>query len=176
MDPVIPLVVCFSLALLWLVAAGQKLLSFEQFSATLADYRLIPKRLTGTCAIVVILLEASLGVGLLVPAARSASLVGSAALLALYSGAMGVNLLRCRRHIDCGCMGPAARQSLSGWLISRNLVLALLALGSLQPAVSREFLWLDVISMGAATVVLALVYATVNHLIANAPDLARIRS
>ncbi len=120
--------------------------------------------------------ELLLGLALVVPATRTTALLGSGLLLGFYACAMALNLARGRRHIDCGCMGPAARQALSGWLIVRNVVIALTAVGvsALTPA-GRTLVWLDVLTIGAGVAVLAIVYSSVNHLIANAPELARLR-
>ena len=176
MDPVILQVIALALSVLWLVAAGQKLRAFRDFSAMLADYRLVPARATGVYASIVIGLELALGIGLIPPAARHLALIGTALMLSLYAAAIVVNLFRGRRHIDCGCMGPGARQPLSGWLVSRNLLLALTALVGLLPEAGRKLVWLDAFSTAAAVGVAALLYATINHLIASAPDLARLRS
>lgn len=175
MDPVLPLVVSLALAALWLVAAWHKLTAFSQFVSTLSDYRLLPEGMTNLCGVMLIAVELGLGSGLVVPAGRSLALTGSAALLLVYAAAMAINLFRGRRHIDCGCMGPAARQSLSGWLLTRNLLLAFLALACLSPTQQRPFVWLDTVSVAAAVGALALIYGALNHLIANAPNFARLR-
>jgi hypothetical protein len=52
--------------------------------------------------------------------------LGAAALLLLFALAMGINLRRGRRHIDCGCFQSALEQTLSWTLVMRNAVLALL--------------------------------------------------
>jgi len=39
---------------------------------------------------------------------------------------MGINLLRGRRHIDCGCFQGTLKQPLRWTLVSRNALLALL--------------------------------------------------
>lgn len=109
MDPVIPLVITLALAILWLVAGTQKLRAFGEFSAVLADYRLVPDKTTDLCAAAVIALELGHGIALLLPVVRHVALIGSAALLILYAAAMAANLVRGRRFIDCGCMGPAER-------------------------------------------------------------------
>ena len=176
MDPVIPLVITPALAILWLVAGTQKLRAFGEFSAVLADYRLVPDKTTDLCAAAVIALELGHGIALLLPVVRHVALIGSAALLILYAAAMAANLVRGRRFIDCGCMGPAARQPLSGWLVSRNLLLALVALGGILPTRERALVLLDAFSIAAALGVAILLYAAINHLIVNAPDLARLRS
>ena len=175
MDPVIILTVSSSFAILWLVAGAQKLAAFGRFSVTLADYRLVPKPTVRACAGGVIALEIGLGVALFFPATRSLALVGSAALLLVYAAAIGINLLRGRKHIDCGCMGPTGRQTLSSWLVARNTLLVLAALASSVPAGSRALVWLDALSIAAAVGVASLLYCAVNYLIANTPDLARLR-
>ena len=174
-DPAIPLVVALSLAVLWLVAVPQKLLSFEIFATVLADYRLVPERATAACAGTVIGVELGLGIGLSIPATRSLALIGSALLLVLYAMAIAVNLLRGRRFIDCGCMGPVRHQSLSGWLVVRNLLLAVAALAATMPAQGRALVWFDAVAITAAVGVAALLYGAINRLVANWPDLARLR-
>ena len=176
MDPVIPLVIASSLAMLWLTAGTHKLRSFDAFSAILADYRLVPPRATAVCAATVIAIELCLGIGLVVPVGRELALIGSALVLVLYAGAIAVNLLRGRRFIDCGCAGFAAQQPLSAWLVARNILLAVAALAATLPANERALVWLDAFAVVAAVCVSALLYAAVNRLVANGPDLARLRS
>lgn len=175
-DTVIALVVVLSLALLWIVAAVHKVRGFEVFAVVLADYRLIPARATRACAAAVLALELGLGTGLLLPAARSLALAGSALLLVTYAAAMAMNLYRGRRFIDCGCAGVAGHQPLSGWLVARNLLLAALALAAMLPVPARPLVWVDAITVAAAVGAAALLYATGNRLIANGPDLARLRA
>lgn len=170
-----PLVVALSLALLWIVAAVYKLRGFAVFLVVLADYRLIPKRATHACAVAVIAIELGLAFGLLSPAARSLALAGSALLLATYAGAIALNVVRGRRFIDCGCMGPVGHQPLSGWLVARNLTLACLALAAMLPVRGRALVWFDAVTVVAAIGSAALLYAATNRLIANGPDLARLR-
>ncbi len=174
MDPVIELVVCYALALLWFSAATQKILFFERFSVTLNEYRLLPESAVAFFSVAVAGLEVILGIGLLMPLTRLSAFLGSAGLLGIYAAAIGVNLMRGRRHIDCGCMGPV-RQLLSGWLVWRNILVAGMALICLVPVRSRDLSWIDGVSIVAAVGVLALVYVTVNQLIFNAPELARLR-
>ena len=174
-DPVIPLVVTLALALLWFVAAAQKLRGFAVFVTVLADYRLVPRRATRACAGAVIGLELALGICLLIPVLRSLALAGSALLVALYAVAIAVNLFRGRRFIDCGCMGPVGQQSLSGALVARNLLLAFVALAAMLPVQGRALVWFDAIAVTAAVCAAALLYAAINRLIAAGPDLARLR-
>ena len=160
---------------MWGVAGGHKLAAFGVFAATLDDYRLVPRTLVRIVAGLVVCIELIIAFCLIVPATRSAALVASAVLLSIYAAAIAINLVRGRRHIDCGCMGPAGRQTLSGWLIARNLVVALIAVVSTVSITERTLIWLDLITIGAGVAVLALAYSSANYLIANAPELARLR-
>jgi hypothetical protein len=174
-DPVIETTLRVALVLLFSSAAVHKLAAFAEFRATFADYRLVTGRLVGVCARGLLGAEIALAVGLLLPALREAALGGAAGLLLLYGVAIGVNLARGRRHIDCGCMGPAMRQPLSGWLVARNGVLIGLALTCLIPVRTRPLLWFDFVTIVGGVGVLAATFASVNHLVANQPSLARLR-
>lgn len=175
LDPVIPLVIALSLAVLWLAAAAHKLRAFDAFSGVLTDYRLLPARATGVCAGAVVGAELCLGVGLLLPISRNFALAGSALALVLYAGAIAVNLVRGRRFIDCGCTAFAGQQPLGVWLVARNLLLALAALAATLPVQGRTLVWFDAIAVPAAVCVSAFLYAAVNRLFAQGPDLARLR-
>ena len=176
MDPFIQVSASYALAVLWLAGAAHKMTSFSAFLAAVGEYRVAPHVLALPSAMLVVGLETVLGIALLTPIGRSMALVGSAGLLMLYAAAIGLNLLRGRRHIDCGCMGPALRQPLRAWLVWRNLALAAGALASSLPVESRAFLWIDVISIVATVCILATLYATLNRLIANAHELTSLRS
>jgi hypothetical protein len=173
LDPVIQISVAYALAVLWLIGGVDKVMRFRRFSATVLEYHILPDSLSVRSAAIVAALEIGLAGALLTPLGRSAGLGGSAGLLALYAAAIGVNLLRGRRHIDCGCLGPVDRQPLSEWLVGRNLVLAAAALVGLLPVQSRALVWIDAISIGATVCVLAAFYATANGLIVNARELTR---
>lgn len=142
-------------------------MSLREFCATVGDYRILPQRLAFPSALILIGLELALGIALWFPMARSLALVGSAGLLTLYATAIGVNLLRGRRHIDCGCSAPGLRQPLRTGLVWRNLALAAAAMAGSLPAASRALVWVDTISIIACVGVLAALYATFNRLLAN---------
>jgi hypothetical protein len=168
LDPVIQISVSCALAVLWLAGAARKVTSFGEFGATVREYRVLPRTLALPSATLLIGLEIGLGVALLASVGRPMALIGSAGLLILYAAAIGLNLLRGRRHVDCGCTGPGLRQPLSGWLVWRNLALAAGALLILFPVKSRALLWVDAISIVATVGILAALYATLNRLMANA--------
>lgn len=171
MDPVVQTSVAFALAALWLTGAARKLVRFREFGATVSEYRVLPGVLTFPSATLVIGLELGLAIALLTPALRWLGLVGSCGLLMLYVAVIGVNLLRGRRDIDCGCSGPGTHQPLGGWLVWRNLGLIAGSLVGLLPAAARPLVWVDSISIAATVVVLGTLYAAVNGLAANAREL-----
>ena len=175
LDPVIPLVIALSLAALWLLAAAHKLRAFDAFAEVLADYRLLPAGVTGVCAAAVIGVELCLGIGLLMPFSRNFALAGSALVLVLYAGAIAVNLVRGRRFIDCGCSGFAGQQPLGMWLVARNLLLALMAFAATLPVQGRALVWFDAVAVSAAVCISAFLYAAINRLFTQGPDLARLR-
>ena len=175
-DPVIPLVIALSLAVLWLAAAAHKLRAFDVFSAVLADYRVVPAGVTRVCAAAVVGIELGLGIGLLMPIGRNAALAGSALVLVFYAGAIAVNLLRGRRFIDCGCSGIAGQQPLGAWLVARNLLLAVAALVATLPVRGRALVWFDAVAVTASVCVAAFLYAAINRLATLEPDLARLRN
>lgn len=173
LDPALSWVLRIGLALLFAAAAGHKLRDLEAFRAALGDYRLLPARATSLAAVALIAFELASAVLLLV--SPRGALV-AAALLALYTVAIGANLARGRREIDCGCFGPAARQPLSYGLVARNTGLIALALVAALPVAPRTLVWLDFTTIAAGVALFALVHAASNTLLAHAPRLRALRS
>jgi len=114
------------IALIFLSAATAKMRSWPIFQGVVANYRLLPQVLVGPVTYVLPPAEAAVGAilptGLLAPWAEGAA----ALLLATFAVAIGINLLRGRRHIDCGCFQGTLKQPLRWTLVSRNVLLALL--------------------------------------------------
>jgi len=159
MDPVLDMTARAALALLFVVAASHKLRDPGRFRSTLAEYRLLPDVLTPLAAALVVAVE----------------LAVAAALLLGYAAAIGINLARGRRDLDCGCAGPAVRRPISGWLVARNVALAGVALAGLLPVRPRALVWVDATTVAGGTAVLAALYASLDRMIAHAPGLARLR-
>jgi hypothetical protein len=176
LDPVVGGILWLGLSLLFLGAALHKLRDAAGFRAALAGYELVPRRLLAPAALALALAEAAAGAGLLLPSLRSLALGLALILLAAYTAAIGANLLRGRREIDCGCAGPAARQPLSEGLVLRNLALALAAGAGLLPVAERPLQWLDVgtIALGAAAC--TALYRACDRLLANQARLRGLRA
>jgi len=114
-------------SLVFLLAAYGKLRHWVPFQGIVANYRLLPDALVVPAAYLIPPAELLLGATLLFGLAFPWPELGAVALLLLFALAMGINLGRGRRHIDCGCFQSALKQTLSWTLVMRNVVLASLA-------------------------------------------------
>lgn len=160
--------IAWALAGVFALGVAHKLGAPSAFLLTLRQYRVLPGWAQLAAATLVIFSELAVTAGLVLR--PSAAYVGWAtlALLGLYTVAIAFNLARGRRDIDCGCSGPALRQTLSGSLLWRNGVLMLLALCLTAPlSASRSLHWLDAVAALAFAGGVLLVYITANQLIAN---------
>jgi hypothetical protein len=175
-DPAAQLALRCFLAWLLLAAAAHKLRHAEAFRAAVLGYALVPQRLAGALARALPALELAAGVALLAPPpAARAGAAAAAALFALYAGAIGANLARGRRHIDCGCAGPGARQTLGPALVARNALLVAAAALAALPPVPRAWLWLDAVTVAGGAGALALLYAAADLALSHAPRVAALR-
>ena len=174
-DPVPRALLRAGLALLLLSAAVHKLRDARGFRAVLADYRLLPERLVPALAVALIGLECTVGASLLVPAAGPAPALAAAALLSVYAGAIAVNLARGRRHVSCGCAGPAGAQTLHEGLVARNGLLVLAALLAAGAAAPRPLVWVDAVTLTGGVALLALVYVAADVALANAGRVRTLR-
>jgi hypothetical protein len=165
-DVLLQLILAAALALLFAAAALHKWRSGPFFEAQLAEYRLLPEALVPVAARALALLELALALGLLVPATRPLAGAAAAGLLALYGGAIAVNLVRGRDWIDCGCGDTPVL--LTPWLLLRNGVLVLGALLVALPAQARPLGWTDLLLGVPALLVLVVAWALVEQLLENA--------
>lgn len=172
-DPVIELSIVLGLALLFAAAAWHKMADQVRFGATLRAYRLLPSWLVSPVAWFVPVTEAVIAVSLLYPPTRQAAALVAAPLLMLYTGAIVANLARGRRDIDCGCFASSARVPLSGWLVTRNTILILVACVLFMPVRARSLLWIDVLTIATTLVALTVLWAAGQRLAHTGPALRR---
>jgi hypothetical protein len=175
MDPALAAMLRGALGLLLLAAAWHKLRDLSAFGTALAGYRLLPAWATGIVAPAFAATEVGAGAALLAPVNATPGALLGAALLLIYTTAILVNLVRGRRDIDCGCGGPALKQPLGPALVARNVVLLGASLVCLLPAGTRPLFWLDALTVLAGVATLAALYTALQHLLAIAPGLARLR-
>jgi len=127
MDPLLLLAACFFCAGLLLGAGWHKLRAPWAFRRALAGYQLLPAFCLPVAARLLPLIEIALGAALLFPTARPTAALLACALFLLYALAMGVNLLRGRRGMDCGCSFGARAGGLTAFMPLRNVLFALAA-------------------------------------------------
>ena len=170
MDPLLELTIALSLAALFAGSALHQLRAWNEWHGIVRNYRLLPHRLAGAGAIAISLSEVLAAAALLWPPARSAGGVGVAALLAVFSMALAINIGRGRTQIDCGCLGSSLRSalspSLSPWMVVRNGVLVAFALSLMLPPTPRELSWFEVAASVASVITLAFLYPVLNLVLA----------
>ncbi|MEP6884201.1 MAG: MauE/DoxX family redox-associated membrane protein [Gammaproteobacteria bacterium] len=126
-------------SLVFLTAAYGKFRHLTALQGVVANYRLIPDMLVVPVAYLLAPVEALLGTALLLGLGSPWPELGAAALLTLFAAAMGINMARGRRHIDCGCFQSALKQTLNWTLVFRNVVLAmLLGVAILAPGLPND--------------------------------------
>lgn len=153
--------VSLSLAALFFAAATQKIRAWREWPGVVRNYRLLPERIAGAASAVVPAAEALTAAMLISTRTRPAGGLCAAALLLLFAAALALNIRRGRTQVDCGCFGTALRQPLAPWMVSRNLILALLALTLLLPAGPRALTALDWIACAGSVMTLAFLYPVV---------------
>ena len=173
LDPIISLTLRLCLGLLFATAASHKLRDPLAFRDTLERYELLPTALVGPVGVT--LMASELFIAFTVLFVR-ASCIAAAVVLAAYTLAIGINLVRGRTDLGCGCMGPAASAPISGWLVARNLVLLAVAVVASLPHGARTLLWFDGITLVGATATLVALWLASEQMLALAPMLARLRS
>jgi hypothetical protein len=172
-DPVAVGTLIGALALVMLAAAWHKFSDPEVFAGSLAGYRLLPQALVTPVARLLPAVEALLAVGILVPVTRAAALLALAALVLLYAAAMGINLVRGRHDIDCGCGGAA--HLLSWGLVARNVVLAGAALAASRPTVERSMSWIDALTLVLGVLAFYALYLMADELLRQAGRVAQMK-
>ncbi len=167
MDTVLTHIISIGLFVLLVAAGIDKIKHRQEFVQTLGGYRLLPAGLVPVASVAIPMTEIVLA-QVLVWLQAKLVVVAVAALLALYAGAIFINIRRGNLSLDCGCQFGEARQSISMALVYRNLVLAGATLLLLLPTMDRQFGVYDYGAMVFGLLVCTLFYVTVNRLIANA--------
>jgi len=164
-DPAIGAMLAGALALLFVSAAFNKLRNLQRFAEVFRAYRLLPDGVA-RLAWLVPALELTVGVGLLARRSRAGASAAGAALLLAYAAAIAINLQRGRRDLACGCGGPHERRPIAAWMVWRNLLLAGLLGALLLPWSARPMAVADAVTIGAGTAVAALLYMSLDRLLA----------
>ncbi len=175
-DPAAADLLSIFLALVFGASGAMKLWDLEVFHGSVANYALLPRPFEQPFAYTLPIVELAAACALLLANTRRYGALLVIVLLLVFTTAVTINIARGRTGIDCGCFGPALRQKLSGWLIVRNALLAGCAVLALIPAGERGLTWLDGVTVGAGAAALAIMYASMNVAIGNAPRLRALRA
>ena len=176
LDPAISLVLRLTLAALFTAALAHKLGDPRAFRSRVLAYRMLPRRLASAGVGVVVGCEAAVVGAMLLPAGFRFGAVVVLGLLALYSSAIAVNLVRGRRDLDCGCLGRAGARGLRAALLVRNAVLAGAPAALLLPVAERSLVWPDAIGVVGAVTTLALLAMATDVLMTTWPAHAALRN
>ncbi len=169
-DPLILKVIAFGFAVLFIGAAWHKLSSLDRFEAVLRDYRLLPAFAIRPLSLLIPAIELTLGLSWISGLLPRITALASASLLATYALAMGINLLRGRIYIDCGCgfgASTESEQALSWSLVARNILLIGLAVLPLVAVAERDLGMTDYVVVVAGLLTAILLYAGSGQLIKN---------
>ena len=162
-DPAVAALLAGAFALLFASAALHKLLDPARFGAAFRAYQVVPPAL-GRVSLLVPVLELAIAAALLATDSRHGAAAAGAALLLTYAVVIAINLGRGRRDLDCGCGGPRERRPIGAWMVWRNIALGGLLGLLLLPQASRALDVTDALTIGAGTVVAALLYMSVDVL------------
>ena len=139
-------------ALVFATAVAGKVRHRHELAGVVANYRLLPERLAASAAWIIVGLESLAMLSLVSGVGLAAGAALAIALLCGFALAMGINLVRGRREIDCGCFQSGLRQTLSEGLVARNLVLAAILMPLFAPAEApaSALQWIDGLGAGLA--------------------------
>ena len=165
-DPALGWVLRATLSLLFASAAAHKLRDVDAFRRAIEGYELLPPLWAVPAGGALLGAEIGIAAGLWFARVAPVAALAAAVLLLLYGTAIALNLRRGRRDIDCGCGGPAGRQTISAGLVVRNAILAAAAAVAVLPETARALTWIDAMTIAAAVAALSLLYAAADGLLA----------
>jgi len=176
LDPIYSLTIVILIAFVFALAGLHKVMDYARHTGVVADYRVVPAWTVPLLAPLLIVLEFGAVVLVLLPGARSAGLILTMGLLLIYIFSIGLNLVRGRTSIDCGCGWGSQDHQISAWLIFRNLAMMVVVAAALLPSANRSLHLVDwVLAAFAGTAVIA-VYFIGDLLIANWSKLSKLKS
>jgi hypothetical protein len=156
----------WTVAAIFALAAFHAMREWTVFGGIVEQYRIVPRRLAIVLARILPPLELAAAAALLLPTAGRAGAALGLCLMAIFTGAITINLARRRVSIDCGC-GGASGQKLSRGLVVRNLVvMAALALALDAPLEARVD-GMGTLGVICASLALIALYFAANQLMTN---------
>src|SRR6266446_6380460 len=97
-DLAISWTVSLALALVFGASAAIKFVDFSEFRGALENYRIVPEELSLPAAVIVPVSEVGAAIGLLVPRFHAAAAVLLIFLLAIFTAAIAINMMRGRLY------------------------------------------------------------------------------
>ncbi|MGH7905278.1 MAG: MauE/DoxX family redox-associated membrane protein [Candidatus Binataceae bacterium] len=176
MDPAVTWLVSLGAAIIFIASSAMKLRDLGMFESAVDNYRILPELLVKPLAYLIPLIELIAAIAIAAPPSRTAGAAVLLALLAAFTLAIVVNLARGRYDVDCGCFGPALKQTLSWWLVARNGALAIVLALALLPEAARPLDPLDGVTIGFGVATLIVLYVSINYVFANIPRLRELRA
>ncbi len=177
LDPAFGYLIVAGIALLFASAGAHKLRDLARFADAFAAYNVLPDALARRLAWLIPSLELGVAAGLLWEPSRRTAVIAGIIVLIAYASGLGVNLLRGRRDLDCGCGAARDRRAIAPWMVWRNLILAA-ALGiTLLPWARRSFDSTDLLTVMGGLAVGVTLYAAIDRLLGDvAPKAMNLRS
>jgi hypothetical protein len=177
LDPAFGYLIVAGAALLFASASIHKVRGLARFTEIFVAYRVLPNVLGRRVSWLIPCLEVSIAIALLREPSRRMAVIAAIAVLITYASGMGLNLLRGRRDLDCGCGTARDRRPIAGWMVWRNLFLAA-ALGSAAlPWSPRAFNSTDLLTVMGGLIAAVTLYAAVDRLLGDvAPKAMMLRS
>ena len=169
--PIVAVAFSLVLAVILFAGASHKLRAPHRFARQIDDYALLPGAAVALAARAVPVVEVVIAIALLVPGLRAWGAASAGLLLALYTGAIAINLFRGRRDIDCGCSGPGLERPLSPALLVRNGVLMAMAVIAALPADAAALHGFGLFLIGASVAAILILYTATEGLLTNQPRL-----
>jgi hypothetical protein len=177
LDPAFGYLIVAGVALLLAAAAGHKLRNLNLFAEVFAAYRVLPDAWARRSAAFVPCIELTIAAALLWEPWRRWAAAAAMGLLIAYAAALGLNLHRGRRELDCGCGMSGNRRPIAAWMVWRNVFLALvLGIAVLPPWTARPLNAWDLLTVLCGVAATAMLYAAIDRLLGDvAPQAARLR-
>ncbi len=126
----------FFVALILIVAGASKLFQVKEFERAVASYQLLPKAFSRPVAIWLPRVELCAGLMLAFGVALVPVAYLTASLLAVFSAAVSINLIR-GKEMSCNCFGASTPEKMTWLTVVRNLLLICMALSvALVPPVA----------------------------------------
>ncbi len=168
-DPMLQHTAALALALVFGSGAFGKLSAWDEFEGVVQNFRVLPRALVPVVAKVLPPVEVLLALAVLVPPTRAIAGWGMAILLVVFAAAIGLNVVRGRVNIDCGCFRSSLKQNLSWWLVLRNALLVVLAVACAAATGPRDLAVVEWFFVLTGATVLFLVYLSVGYVTLRRP-------